>query len=77
MSSTRMSNEQAGRIQSAGMVDMKLAWGEQGDLLAALNNAEVESAFDSRAVGHSETIIWPLAPVFGNAVPKRRSKNSS
>jgi hypothetical protein len=31
-----MSNEQAARIPSAEMVDMKLAWGEEGDSVAAL-----------------------------------------
>ena len=36
MSSTQMSNEHAARIPSAEMVDMKLAWGEEGDFMAAL-----------------------------------------
>jgi hypothetical protein len=31
-----MSNEHATRIPSAEMVDMKLAWGEQRDSVAAL-----------------------------------------
>jgi hypothetical protein len=36
MSNTQMSNEHATRIPSAGMVDIELAWGEQGDSVAAL-----------------------------------------
>jgi hypothetical protein len=36
MSNAQMSDEQATRIPSAGQVDMKLAWGEQGDSVAAL-----------------------------------------
>ena len=38
------------------MVDMKLAWGEQGDSVAVLANAEILSVFDSRVVGYSDLV---------------------